>query len=76
MAHRVQIKAGFQQVTLPDGQTYNEGDIAVLSDDEYGRVTAATRTAVLDYLGEESDPELEASFQDMLDDATIDGGAP
>lgn len=55
MARRVQIAPGITLVALPDNHVYNDGDIAVLTDEEFDEVRdELLGTVVLD-LGPASD---------------------
>lgn len=47
MAYTVTLKAGLQDVVLPNGNRYQGGDVVVLSDGQYGQMTASARTAVV-----------------------------
>lgn len=47
MAYTVTLKAGLVDVVLANGNRYQGGDVVILTDEQYGRMPAATRTAVL-----------------------------
>ncbi len=46
MAYTVTIAAGKTNVVLPNGNLYQAGDVAILTDEQFGQMLAATRTAV------------------------------
>ncbi|PPS89467.1 hypothetical protein [Streptomyces sp. MH60] len=46
MAYTVTLKAGLQDVVLPNGSRYQGEDVVVLSDEHYGVIPASTRAAV------------------------------
>jgi hypothetical protein len=45
MPHTVTISTGHQGVVLPNGHSYNAGDVALLSDEEYDDLTTAFKAA-------------------------------
>jgi hypothetical protein len=45
MAVKVVIASGKFNISLPDGNIYQAGDTAVLTDDEYAQITSAAKTA-------------------------------
>ncbi|MDQ1041393.1 hypothetical protein QFZ75_007895 [Streptomyces sp. V3I8] len=47
MAYTVVIKAGLTNVVLPNGTMYQAGDTVILTDEQFGVMPAATKTAVL-----------------------------
>lgn len=47
MAYTVTLKAGLANVVLPNGNLYQGGDVVILTDEQYGRMTASARTAVV-----------------------------
>lgn len=47
MAVKVVIAAGKFNVSLPDGNIYQPGDTAVLSDDQYSQISAAVKATLL-----------------------------
>lgn len=46
MAYTVTIAAGKTNVVLPNGNLYQAGDVAILTDEQFGQMLAATRTAI------------------------------
>lgn len=48
MAYVVTIKAGLTNVVLPNGDLYQGGDTAILSDRQYGQMPDSARDAVLE----------------------------
>lgn len=46
MAYSVMLKAGLQDVVLPNGGRYQGDDVVVLSDEHYSVIPASTRAAV------------------------------
>jgi hypothetical protein len=46
MAYSVTIATGKTNVVLPNGNLYQAGDVAILSDDQFGQMLAATKTAI------------------------------
>lgn len=47
MAYTVTLKAGLTNIVLPNGNMYQAGDVVILSDEQYGQMTASARTAVV-----------------------------
>ncbi|WP_428957941.1 hypothetical protein [Streptomyces sp. cg35] len=47
MAYTITLKAGLKDVVLPNGNRYQGGDVVILSDEQYGQMTASARTAVV-----------------------------
>lgn len=47
MAYLVTIKGGLKDVVLPNGDRYQGGDTAILSDRQYGLIPQSARDAVL-----------------------------
>jgi hypothetical protein len=47
MAVKVVIATGKFNVALPDGNIYQAGDTAVLTDDQYAQISAAVKTTLL-----------------------------
>jgi hypothetical protein len=47
MAVKVTIATGKFNVALPDGNIYQAGDVAVLTDDEYAQISAAVKSTLL-----------------------------
>ena len=47
MAVKVVIAAGKFNVVLPDGNRYQAGDTAVLTDDQYAQISAAVKSTLL-----------------------------
>lgn len=45
MAYTVTLKAGLVNVVLPNGGLYQGGDVVILSDEHFGMMTAASKTA-------------------------------
>lgn len=46
MAYTVTIAAGKTNVVLPNGNLYQAGDVAILTDEQFGQMLVATRTAI------------------------------
>lgn len=46
MSVQVTLKSGVHDVVLPNGNRYQEGDVVILSDEEYGQMSEATVAAV------------------------------
>lgn len=46
MAYTCTIAPGLSNVCLPNGNIYQGGDVAILSDEQYGQMVAATRDTV------------------------------
>lgn len=47
MAVKVTLKAGVHDVVLPDGNRYDGGSVAILTDDEYAQISASAAAAVI-----------------------------
>ncbi|MGW1436864.1 hypothetical protein ACWD7M_16635 [Streptomyces griseus] len=48
MSYQVVLKAGLANVVLPNGNLYQGGDEAILTDEQYGRMTDSARAAVIE----------------------------
>lgn len=46
MAYSVTIATGKTNVVLPNGNLYQAGDVVILSDEQFGQMPVATRTAI------------------------------
>lgn len=46
MAYTVTLKSGLTNVCLPNGRLYQAGDVVILTDEQFGAMSATTRTAL------------------------------
>lgn len=47
MARTVTVNEGYNNIALPDGRIYNEGDTATLTDEQYARIGSRMFTDIL-----------------------------
>lgn len=59
MAVKVTLKAGVHDVVLPDGNRYDGGSVAILTDDEYAQITASAAAAVIETATTTVDPNVD-----------------
>ena len=63
MAHTVRVNTGYQEIVLPDGNSYDGPAEVVLTSDEWDRVSpSAISSGVLTDLGSVPDPNIDEDF--------------